>query len=291
MFGKRWNGRSEVNGGYIVVKKDVSDVTLILDNLTLTCSETAPIVVKKSETATTSAIIQLVGTSTITDSENLDNESNTTTYTTDGTTYADEFEGAAIKVKSGSELTIKGSGTLNAIGTSCKNGIKGGQESSITINSGTINIDAANNGLACDGTIIINGGTIDIDADNEGIKLSPDDDDTTSVAELTINGGTINVDAGEDGIQAVGNININKWPIITINSGEDGIQTRSDFTMTNGMLNITTFGGYNASGFNSDTMSAKGIKASPSDEETDDATNMIKISAGTVSLNTKDDLY
>ena len=94
----------------VEIKKSTTDVILILNSLTLSCSTSAPIVLKKS----TSVTIQLEGTSTITDLENIENEED------------DNFEGAAIKLKSESSLIIKGSGTLNAIGSSCKNGIKGG---------------------------------------------------------------------------------------------------------------------------------------------------------------------
>ena len=67
--------------GAIVVSKGLSDVTLILDNLTLTSSATAPIVVKKTATAN----IHLVGTSTLTDNEDPANE------TSADTTVAEAF--------------------------------------------------------------------------------------------------------------------------------------------------------------------------------------------------------
>ena len=58
-----------------------------------------------------------------------------------------DFEGAALKVKSGSNLTITGTGTLTADGTACKNAIKGGEGCTITIQPGvTINAQAANMG-------------------------------------------------------------------------------------------------------------------------------------------------
>ena len=79
--------------GAVIVGKGLSSVTLVLDNLTLASSTTAPIVVKKSATAN----IHLVGTSTLTDNEDPANETST------DTTIAEAFEGAAIKVKSGSK--------------------------------------------------------------------------------------------------------------------------------------------------------------------------------------------
>lgn len=256
------SGIYRVNGsctnGNIVIKKNVSGVTLILDNLTLDCSDTAPIVIKKSESETTSATIQLVGTSTITDSEDPDNEESI------NTTIADEFEGAAIKVKSGSELTIKGTGILNIDSSNCKNGIKGAATSSITINSGIINVNAAKNGISCDGNIIINGGTVNVISEGDGIKSEPDSDDTESDGTITINGGTININAQGDGIQATKKLYI-----------------------TNGDFNITTLDGYNSSNFDSDTMSCKGLKSSTNEQE--DIESEIEITGGNFYLNTADD--
>ena len=236
-------------------KKRTTGVDLILDNLTLTSSATAPITIKKDGA---SATIQLVGTSTITDSENPDNETST------DTTVADAFEGAAIKVKSSSSLIIEGSGTLNVDGSSCKNGIKGAATSSITINSGTINVNAANNGIACDGTLTINDGTISVTSSGDGIKSEPDSDDTTSAGAVAINGGTITVNAEGDGIQATNNL-----------------------TITDGEFNIKTLNGYNSSSFNSSTMSCKGLKASTNEQE--DIESVMTISGGTFYINTADD--
>lgn len=56
--------------GNIEVAKGLSGVTLILDNLTLSNSNTAPIIVKKSS----AVLIKLVGTSTITDNEDASTE-------------------------------------------------------------------------------------------------------------------------------------------------------------------------------------------------------------------------
>ncbi len=72
------------------------------------------------------------------------------------------FEGAGIKFKSGSNLTISGTGTLIVSGKT-KNGIKGASGSNLVINSGTYNVSCPNNGIAADGSVIINGGTFNIE--------------------------------------------------------------------------------------------------------------------------------
>ena len=206
--------------GAIIVSKGLSNVTLILDNLTLASFSTAPIVVKKSATVN----IHLAGTSTITDNEDPANE------TSSDTTVAEAFEGAAIKVKSGSAVTFCGDGNLNVV-ANAKNGIKGGATASLIFNqSGKINITgnakyygattsgaAVNNGIACDGSILINQGTYVIKAANDGVKSAPDATDETegtvidteSAGTITINGGTFDIDVDGDGIQADTALNIN----------------------------------------------------------------------------------
>ena len=253
-------GTYRINGscsdGSIVVGKGLSGVTLILDSLTLASASTAPIVIKKTSTV----LILLKGTSTLTDNEDASTEE----------TNAD-FEGAAIKFKSGSTLVIAGDGTLNIAGNA-KNGIKGGAESALTIDGGVYNVTCANNGIAADGSVVINAGTFTIDSENDGIKSVPDDTDTASAGTIEINGGTF-----------------------TIHAQGDGIQAGSDLTVTNGTFDITTLDGYNSTSFDSDTMSCKGLKASGGSDDTgtetdtSEATNTITVSGGTFHLNTADD--
>ena len=260
--------------GNVTVAKGVTGVVLVLSSLTLSCSTTAPLLCKKGAGVT----LWLNGASTLTDNEDASTEDTNS-----------DFEGAAVKVKSeGASLTIRGTGSLTADGSACKNGIKAGATSAITVSGGTLNITAANNGLSADGAVIIKGGTLNITATNDGIKASPDDGDTESAGTITIYDGEINVSAESDGINAAGDIAIYGGKFV-INTQSDGIQTDSNLTISDGTFNITTLNGYNSSGFNSDTMSCKGLKASASDDDTDNATNTISVTGGTFVLNTADD--
>lgn len=268
------NGTYRVMGacqsGTVVVNKSLSNVVLIFENLTLSSSDTAPVVVKKGS----SVVIKLIGTTTLNDNEDASKED----------TNAD-FEGACIKVKSGSTLKITGEGTLNVNGNA-KNGIKGAAETTFIMNSGVVNADVENNGIAFDGGITINGGTIVIDSENDGIKAVPDATDLVSEGIVNVNGGNLTIHAGGDGIQAV------------------------NFNIADGVFAIRTMDGYKSSGFDSDTMSCKGIKASGSEtdtsqdantdageattsssveEDAEESDNTIRITGGTFVLNTIDD--
>lgn len=230
--------------GSINVKKETTDVVLILDNLDLSCSYNAPLNCKKS----TAVTVKLEGTSTLTDKENPDDENS------EDTEIADAFEGAVIKAKSGSVLTITGDGTLNADGSACKNGIKGASTTEVTLESGNINITSANNGLASDGAVFVKGGTLNITSGNDAIKSEPDEDDEESAGIVTITGGDV-----------------------TLNADGDGIQATNDLTVTGGTLNITSGGGYTAK-IDDDT-SAKGMK---SDKD-------VIITGGDFTINSADD--
>lgn len=264
--------------GSVVVSKSLSDVTLILDNLTLSSSSTAPVVIKKSSTV----IIHLEGTSTLTDNEDPDNE------TSSDATVADAFEGAAIKVKSGSTVTLCGEGNLNIV-ANAKNGIKGGSTAALIFNgSGTVAVTgsgkyyggtksgaAVNNGIACDGSMVFNQGTFVIKATGDGIKSAPDATDETegttidtdSAGTVTINGGTFDIDVDGDGIQAD--------TALTINGGTFDIQTWKGYSVWNDTL--------------ADAYSCKGLKASGDRAEEAGYDPTLTITGGTFTLNTGDD--
>ncbi|MEE1017331.1 MAG: carbohydrate-binding domain-containing protein [Ruminococcus sp.] len=264
--------------GSVVVSKGLSNVTLILDNLSLSSSTTAPIVVKKSANVN----IHLVGTSTLTDNEDPANETST------DTTVAEAFEGAAVKVKSGSTVTFCGEGNLNAV-ANAKNGIKGGATASLIFNqSGTINVSgnskyygattsgaAVNNGIASDGSIVINQGTYVIKAANDGIKSTPDATDETegtvidteSAGTVTINGGTFDIDVDGDGIQADTALNIN--------GGTFDIRTWKGYSVWNDTL--------------ANAYSCKGLKASGDRAEEAGIEPALNITGGTFTINTGDD--
>ena len=205
----------------IEVKKETSP-TITLSSISIDNSKTGPFVIKKSCTVK----LILEGKSTIIDKETDEN--------------ADDFEGAGIKFKSGSNLYISGSGTLIVKGN-IKNGIKGASASKLIVNSGTLNVTCVNNGIAADGSIVINGGTFNVETtEGDGIKSDPDYGDTESEGSVTINDGTFN-----------------------INSYSDGIQAKAKLIINGGNFNIKTFKeGANANNFDKDLYSAKGIKVS-----------------------------
>ena len=203
--------------GSIKIKKETTGVTLILDGLTLSSSTTAPLSCNKA----TETTLYLRGTNTLTDLEDPTDEDSA------DEAVADAFEGAAIKVKAGASLTITGTGTLNADGSACKNGVKGGATSTITVESGTLNITAANNGLAADGEVILHGGDLTIAAGNEAIKAEPDEDDADSAGTVTITGGSVTVTQADDAIHATNTLTITGGTL-DLTCSDDAIHSEYD---------------------------------------------------------------
>ena len=226
--------------GSVKVKKETTSVTLVLEDLDLTSTTTAPLSCNKS----TRVDLYLSGSSVLTDSEDAANED------------SDGFEGAAIKVKSGASLDINGPGTMTLNGNA-KNGLKGASLASVTVDGGTLNITAANNGLACDDQVTVNGGNLNITAGNDGVKAEPDEDDADSAGTITINGGDFTLVTQGDGVQGTGAVTVN-----------------------GGTFDITTFGGCTrARQLEQADESAKGLKSD----------TQLTITGGDFSLNTADD--
>lgn len=200
--------------GSVTVKKDTTGVILALDGLTLTAADTAPISCNKN----TEVTIQVGKSNTLTDGENPADEDST------DEAVADAFEGAAIKVKSGASLTVNGTGILNIEASSCKNGIKGASSSMITVESSTLNINAANSALACDHQLFITGGTLNILSQDDGLKADPDEDDSDSQGSINITGGTFKIEAAGDAINGSGDVNILGGTFI-IDSGDDAVHS------------------------------------------------------------------
>ena len=220
---------------------------ITLNSISIDNSSTGPFVIKKN------AIVNLIleGESKITDNEVEENEG------------LDDFEGAGIKFKKSSSLTISGSGKLIIMGN-VKNGIKGAALTNLIINGGTFEITAVKNALACDNLITINDGTIIINSKSDGIKSEPDSDDTESKGSIIINGGKF-----------------------TINSDNDAIQAAYELVINGGNFNIKTLNGASTTNFDKDSDSAKGIKCSTNEHE--NIKNILTINGGTFVLDTADD--
>lgn len=226
--------------GSIKVKKNVEGpIVLILEDLTLSSSTTAPLAINKMEDGGRDVTVYAVGSVTLTDQEDASTaETN------------EDYEGAAIKVKSGSNLTIAGTGTLNLNG-GAEHGIKVGDDASLSIESGAVNITAVQDGINSNTDLSLAGGAITVSAGDDGIHsdaglyLNGSDVVNTKSyeglegASIELNAGTGCITASDDGVNAADGtasgltINGGYW---WINAGGDGLDAGGDSNNDNGTI-------------------------------------------------------
>ena len=248
------------SNGSIVIKKNVTGVTLVLDGLTLTASATAPITCNKGSGVT---IIAAAG------SENnlADDQYNNDDVYTDEETYPD-IENAVIKCKDGSDVTISGTGTIN-VNAYGKNGVKGGCDwyeededgnatdvllstASLTIEEVTLNVtirhsykdpdDASSydgDAIKSEKELNILSGNITVSANDDGIKS----DYTLNIGAQGTDGPTINVTKATEGIEgAVVNVYSGN---IYVTASDDGINAANgDIADRSADFSYNQYGGY-----------------------------------------------
>lgn len=268
--------------GSVTVKKGTKGVTLVLEGISLTSADTAPLCFNKSTEVT---VVVASGTqNTLSDSE----KNNDDTYPEN-----ERAENAVLKCKDGSAVTLCGGGALS-LSANGKNGIKSGAsteeegEASLTIRqltlnitaqvndainaeqllqieSGTLNITAADDAIHCDRVMQIGaketaGPTIDITQCYEGLEA----------AELNILSGKISVVSTDDCLNAANSdlsdyafsMHISGGTITAYSSDGDGFDSNGTLTISGGAVTVFT--------------------ANTADNEPLDADGAISISGGVV---------
>lgn len=206
--------------GSITIKKGTTGVTLVLDGLTLTSEDTAPIACNKSSEV---KIVAASGTTNALTDSAKNNDDN----------YPDNenAENAVIKCKDGSTVTLCGTGTLN-ITANGKNGIKSGAttadegEASLTIRGLTLNITApVNDAINAEQTLNIESGTLNISAGDDAIHC----DYVMNVGASGTTGPSITIKACYEGLEAA-TLNILSGNISILSEGDCLNAANSDLT-------------------------------------------------------------
>jgi hypothetical protein len=242
------------DGQIIVDTEDQEKVGLILNGVNISSSTSAPIYVLNAD----KTVITLAD--------------GTENYVTDGDSYifADvESDEPNAAIFSKDDLTINGSGSL-IVDANYNNGIASKDDLKIT--GGSVTVTAANDGIKGKDSIAIKDGFITVNAESDGMQSHNDGD--AEKGYIAIEGGTLNITAGADGIQAATSILIEDGNI-TISSGGGSINSsdKNDWGMW-GQKNDP-----NAGSDNSDTVSAKGVKAAVD----------VTIEGGTINIDSSDD--
>lgn len=222
--------------GNITVKKGTTGVVLVLDDLDLTSTTGATVSVNKE--AEVKIIIS--GNVTLTDNENPDDENST------DEAIADAFDGAALKAKAGSQVYGTGDGTLTINGNA-KNGIKGGDDSSIIFDGVTMNITAVNDGINSNYDVTLLSGDYTISAQDDAIHA----DHIVTVGNTDGTGPSINITESNEGIEGTvvniygGDIKVNATDDAVNAANGDGVyegELDYSFNMMGGNLTINSQG-------------------------------------------------
>lgn len=215
--------------GQVIVNADKALVRLILNNVNIHCSQSAPIYVVDSKK--TIIILEEGTQNTITDNSN---------YKVDS---SGEPNGA---VFSKSDLTIYGKGTLN-VQAHYNDGIA--SKDGLVINSeGQITVNAVDDGIRGKDYLVVRKGQINVNArDGDGLKS----DDTEDVARgyITIENGVLQITAGRDAVDAQTDFLMKNGQFTAVAGGgssnnvvEDrstkGIKATVDLVIENGFFDI-----------------------------------------------------
>lgn len=212
-----------ISEGYITINT-TEDVKLILDNVTLTSSDNQ--VIRSKET--NSVLIQLVGENNLT----------AAVSETEDTKPAISVEGT---------VSIEGDGALNINSTG--KGIKA--IDTISISSGTINIEKSYEGLEAN-TVEIKGGDVSIVASDDGINGADNTEDgrystsqsamggeAVTESKVIISGGTLYINAAGDGIDSNGDVEISGGTTYVdgpTSSADGALDYNGSMTITGGTL-------------------------------------------------------
>ena len=265
--------------GSVKVKKGTTGVTLVLQGLSLTCEDTAPLVCGKSTEVT---IVAGANTeNTLADTENNNEETGNT-----------DAENAVIKCKDGSQVTLCGTGSLT-IQANAKNGIHSGAttqdegEASLTIRELTLNIGAANDAVNAEAALNVESGNLSISAGDDALHC----DNTLSIGADNTQGPAIAISDCSEGLEGAA-VNVFSGEVIIVSTDDCINAANPDLSGFDYQLNISggsvTAYTRTGDGFDSNgdiTISGGTVavwSANTADNSPLDADGTVTISGGTV---------
>ena len=189
--------RGELTDGQIIVDAgDTDQVQLVLDGVSITCSDSSPILVRNADK---------VKVTLAADSENT---------LTDGASYAEDDDNPDAALFSKDDLILNGSGTLTATGN-YKHGIAGNDD--LVITGGTYNVTSVSHALRGNDSVCILDGTFNLTSEKDGIQASNIED--ADKGWVQIDSGTYTITSSGDGIQAETDLAINGGDFTILSGG------------------------------------------------------------------------
>ena len=223
----------------IIVDAPDAEVRFVLDNLNITNSSVAPVYVKNAA----KVYVTLA-------------ENSTNTLSVNGEFVKIDGAKAEAVIFAQSDLTLNGSGTLNA---AAQNGSGIASKKNLAITGGTFDISASSHALKGKNNVNIADGSFTLTSGKDGIHS--ENDDNAESGNIYIKGGTFVISAESEALDAINNIKIDGGNIDVVQSDE-GIEATT-IDINGGKITLVS--------------SDDGINASYSDKE-----EIAEKSAGTV---------
>ena len=172
--------------GHVLVNAPDADVTLVLQDADITCSDSSALYIYKAA----NVLVYLPdGTaSTLTDGSSYD-------YSDGVSSAADEEPNACLYAKS--DLIIAGGGTLTVTGNA-GNGITG--KDTLKIEDTAVSVTAANHGINGKDCLVLKQADVTVTSGGDALRATNDSD--TALGCVLIGASALTLTAGEDGIQA-----------------------------------------------------------------------------------------
>lgn len=182
----------------IIVDAPDADVRLVLDNLSITNSSTAPVYVKNAA----KVYVTLA-------------ENSTNTLSVKGEFVKIDGAKAEAVIFAQSDLTLNGPGTLNA---TAQNGSGIASKKNLVITGGTFDISASSHALKGKDNVNIADGSFTLTSGKDGIHS--ENDDNAESGNIYIKGGTFVISAEDEALDAINNIKIDGGSIDIVQSDE-----------------------------------------------------------------------
>ena len=131
------------------------------------------------------------------------------------------------------DRTVNGRGTRNVDATT-HHGIHSTDD--LVIAGGSLDVDAANDGLVGKDSVKIGGASVHVTAQDDGVKASNDDEEDKGF--VLISGGNMDIDAQDDGIKATRLIKTSGGTV-TVDSQDDALHSDADLWLDGGTLTIS----------------------------------------------------
>jgi hypothetical protein len=252
-----------LSDGQIIVDADDTDkVQIVLNGVSLTCKDAAPIYVRNAD----KVFITLAEgtTNTVSDSSAASYSQPDTDVTIDGAIF------------STCDLTVNGSGNLT-VKAGYKHGIV--SQDDLKITGGNITVTATKAALRGNDSVMIKDGTL---------KLTSGTDAIHSKAVVYIDGGTLTISAGDDGMHADTDLTINGGTV-NITKSYEGIEG-STVTINDGTISVVSSDdGINAAGGSDTTSTSTDDKFGGQSQPASSTAYVITINGGYVYVNASGD--